>query len=397
MPRCGEQVPRLLAVVGDRVRLGDFDGRRSAASTASRISHFLSVQSQPMSESSIGSTPSRLASVQHHAVPQRSRGRERHRRLGERRGLRAFALRRVLVEVRAGARGVDDEHALRARRLHHLVHRPGHLADTPRGGLAPVVVPHVADDDRRLLRVPRDRLLTHIGLRTRPQMELERTVRSISADRGSDGGERGQCGRDDSHAALLQGRSHGFVRRLGEHGQPFLQSFQRDGQRRGDLHGLAPGADGGEEEEAFVEAALDDACARSWSGSFLPRRRVCMPPTRPRALTWPMTSGCRAWIFCKPSSSTGSSCAALPARFSRMIFLHAGERGGAADGVAGVRARHGAGAELIHDRFAADHGGDRQRTADAFAAADEVGRRRRSARRPRTCRCGRSRPALRRR
>ena len=38
---------------------------------AERISHFVA-QSQPMSESSIGNTPSRLASGQFHAVPQRS-------------------------------------------------------------------------------------------------------------------------------------------------------------------------------------------------------------------------------------------------------------------------------------------------------------------------------------
>ena len=49
---------------------------------------------------------------------------------GERGGLGALPLRRVLVERGAGARRVDDEHALRAGGLEHLVHRPGQFPDT---------------------------------------------------------------------------------------------------------------------------------------------------------------------------------------------------------------------------------------------------------------------------
>ena len=81
---------------------------------ASRILHF-TAQSQPMSESSIGSTASRFASGQHQAVPQRSSVDSGHRRLGERGLLGQLALRRVLVEAGDGARGVDDEDAPRPR------------------------------------------------------------------------------------------------------------------------------------------------------------------------------------------------------------------------------------------------------------------------------------------
>ena len=44
-------------------------------------------------------------------------------------------------------------------RGHGLVHHRGELADPARGPLAPVLVPHVAEDQGRLRRVPLDRLL----------------------------------------------------------------------------------------------------------------------------------------------------------------------------------------------------------------------------------------------
>ena len=53
---------------------------------------------------------------------------------------------------------------------------------------------------------------------------------------------------------------------------------------------------------------------------------------------------------------------------------HARERGGDAHRVARVRARHRAGTELIHHRFPPDHRGERQRAADALAAADHIRR-----------------------
>src|SRR4029077_8481033 len=51
-------------------------------------------------------------------------------------------------------------------------------------------------------------------------------------------------------------------------------------------------------------------------------------------------------------------------------FLQVGERGGAANRVASVRASHGTGRKLVHNLSAADDCRQWQRAADAFSAAD---------------------------
>ena len=67
-----------------------------------------------------------------------------------------------------------------------------------------------------------------------------------------------------------------------------------------------------------------------------------------------------------------------PRGVAGQIFVHdfvdAGQGRRAANRVARVRAGHRAGRKLVHDRCAANDRRERQRTADAFAAADEVGR-----------------------
>src|SRR5262249_6590438 len=87
------------------------------------------------------------------------RRRQRDRRLREGGVDRPLPLLGVLVEVHAGARGVDDEHALLAQNLRDLVHRRRQFSDPLRRRLAPVVVPHVADDQGGVRPLPRDGLL----------------------------------------------------------------------------------------------------------------------------------------------------------------------------------------------------------------------------------------------
>ena len=76
----------------------------------------------------------------------------RCRRAGSRPSGRTGALPggMVLVGVHATARGVDDEHPPGPRGGDRPVHRGRQLADATRRTPAPVLVPHVADDDRRL-------------------------------------------------------------------------------------------------------------------------------------------------------------------------------------------------------------------------------------------------------
>src|SRR5262249_26881424 len=69
-------------------------------------------------------------------------------RLIPRRGgrLSELALRRTPVELHAIAGGVDDEDAALPGLLDDIVHPRGDLGAAPRGALAPVIVPHVAND-----------------------------------------------------------------------------------------------------------------------------------------------------------------------------------------------------------------------------------------------------------
>ena len=109
-----------------------------------------------MSESSIGSTPSRFAvGPVPGGAPASARSPAASGVFANGAVCARLRCGRVLVEVGAGARGVDDEHALRSRAVFSISFiGPASLADAACGRLAPVVVPHVADDDRRLLRVP---------------------------------------------------------------------------------------------------------------------------------------------------------------------------------------------------------------------------------------------------
>ena len=88
------------------------------------------------------------------------------RHLGRRRGsgLRQLPLRGVLVERHRAARAMNDEHPALARLVHHLVHAWRHLGDASGRAVAPMLVPHVADDDCSLHRVPLDGRLGHLPL-----------------------------------------------------------------------------------------------------------------------------------------------------------------------------------------------------------------------------------------
>ena len=61
----------------------------------------------------------------------------------------------AFVEFHRAAWAVDDEHAFGASRFQHLVHARRHLRDALSGVWTGVVVPHVANDNRGLLGVPR--------------------------------------------------------------------------------------------------------------------------------------------------------------------------------------------------------------------------------------------------
>ena len=106
---------------------------------------------------------------------------------------------------------------------------------------------------------------------------------------------------------------NGFVDGLGQDGDPLVERSPCDCERRRDLHGLAPRADRREEQQALLEAALDDACARSWSGSFVPGlHRLHAADEALRGRRGRSTSGCCAWIFLQSRrAATCSSRAAL--------------------------------------------------------------------------------------
>ena len=61
-----------------------------------------------------------------------------------------------VIRVRADRLGgaVDDQYALLAELRHDKVHPRGHFRNPCFGCLAPVVIPHVADNHGRLVRVP---------------------------------------------------------------------------------------------------------------------------------------------------------------------------------------------------------------------------------------------------
>ena len=61
-----------------------------------------------------------------------------------------FSTRVILVSVHTTAGGVDDENALGTGRGDRPVHCRGYLANPPCRGLAPVLVPHVTDDEGKV-------------------------------------------------------------------------------------------------------------------------------------------------------------------------------------------------------------------------------------------------------
>ena len=79
---------------------------------------------------------------------------ERPFRLDLRRGLGQLPLRSVLIELHRVAGAVNDEHPARPSRLHNLIHARSHLPHASGRVRAPMLVPHVTDDDGRLLGVP---------------------------------------------------------------------------------------------------------------------------------------------------------------------------------------------------------------------------------------------------
>ena len=74
--------------------------------------------------------------------------RHRRRRLHLRQLQHALPLRVVLVKLHHVRRRVNDADARRPRLVHHRRHPPHHLVDTSARAPAPVLVPHVADQDR---------------------------------------------------------------------------------------------------------------------------------------------------------------------------------------------------------------------------------------------------------
>ena len=95
---------------------------------------------------------------------------ERHRRLGGLCLLHAQAVRRAGIQIQRAAWGMDDHDAVAARRGDHLVHLRRHDADALGGELAVVIVPHVADNDRRLARLPIDLALGNFDFAARRRL-----------------------------------------------------------------------------------------------------------------------------------------------------------------------------------------------------------------------------------
>lgn len=70
--------------------------------------------------------------------------------------LGAFTGGVIFVEVERATGAVDDQDTLVAGGLEDLVHAGGHFGDAVCGAGAPVLVPHIADDDGGLGGVPAD-------------------------------------------------------------------------------------------------------------------------------------------------------------------------------------------------------------------------------------------------
>src|SRR5437867_40922 len=71
---------------------------------------------------------------------------------------------------------MDDKNSTFARLLDHLVYPGSHLSYTARRSLAPVLVPHVANDDSRPFGVPASCFLNH-AIDTAPWGDLDAAAR----------------------------------------------------------------------------------------------------------------------------------------------------------------------------------------------------------------------------
>ena len=80
---------------------------------------------------------------------------------GAGRVLGAFARGVIPVKIHARRRRVDDQRTLGPGGVEKLIHARRHFADSADGVFAVVQIPHVADDDRRRLGVPKNFLLPH--------------------------------------------------------------------------------------------------------------------------------------------------------------------------------------------------------------------------------------------
>ena len=79
-----------------------------------------------------------------------------------RRGLRQLAARRALVRLHRVAGGVDDEDAAVAQGRDELVHPRDDPREPAVGALAPVLVPDVDEDHRRVMWIPLRLALGHV-------------------------------------------------------------------------------------------------------------------------------------------------------------------------------------------------------------------------------------------
>ena len=80
---------------------------------------------------------------------------------GTGRGLGAFAGGVVFIKLHARRRRVNDQRTPGPCRVEKLVHARRHFADAADGVFAVMQIPHVADDHRRRLGVPKNFLLPH--------------------------------------------------------------------------------------------------------------------------------------------------------------------------------------------------------------------------------------------
>ena len=113
--------------------------------------------------------------------------------------------------------------------------------------------------------------------------------------------------------------------------------------------------------------------ARSWFWLLPSRLGHLQPADQPAATVMAddIRRGAAGWPAGRRSRISPIR-AALAVRFSADDLLHAGQGRGAADRVARVRAGHRARRKLVHDLRPANDRRERQRTADALAAADHV-------------------------